>query len=95
MMNSITSNLYLSGMWRKHPFYFDNYFFYWYALNEVERRGMESFKRSIIKQHKEVLPDGIYTPKVIKKSKKSILEQEKQKEFEKEIDEYLSTNHSS
>lgn len=27
-----------------------------------------------IKQHKEVLPDGIFKPKVIKKTKKEVLE---------------------
>jgi len=54
----------------------------------------EDYKRPSIPQHKEVLPDGVFIPKVIKKDKKVILEREKQKEFEKEIDEYLSTNYS-
>lgn len=52
------------------------------------------FKREEIKQHKEVLPNGLFIPTYIKKNKKMVLNKILTQENEKEIDEYLFHHYS-
>ena len=47
----------------------------------------QPFKRKHIEQHKEVLQDGLFKHKIIKKNKKVILEREEEKELIEELKE--------
>lgn len=50
----------------------------------------KTFKREEIKQHKEVLPNGLFIPKTISKTKRSQLNKILEIELKKEVNEYLS-----
>lgn len=55
----------------------------------MDNAKTNQFTRKQITQHKEVLQDGLFKSKVIKKNKKTIIENKLKEEAEQELNSYL------